>query len=144
MSCWGERRCFTRSKNVIWFKKGKPCFEGISFTRLGAKEELHTTVHVHLLVRLLMSHALSTIIHQIRHPRSLCHLWGRDHATWQWLSRCHENNIKPDFLVKYMCFEGIVSIWFCAKLISWKLMSWQDDLVRVDLVRIDWMHAWLN
>ena len=51
------------------FTKGKKvkCFEDATFTRLGAKEELH------LLVRLLMSRALNTIIHQIMHqkrPRS--------------------------------------------------------------------------
>ena len=48
-------------------KEGK--VSDVSFTRLDAKEELH------LLVRLLVSCALNTIIHQIRHqirPRSGC------------------------------------------------------------------------
>ena len=48
------------------------CFGDVSFTRLGAKEELH------LLVKLLMSHALNTIVHKIRHQirqRSWCPPW---------------------------------------------------------------------
>ena len=49
---------------------------------------------LHLLVRVLMSHALDTIIYQIRHRirlRSWCPLWGRDSAAYTVI------NIKLDF-----------------------------------------------
>ena len=58
------------------FKEGN-VFSRCKFHRLGAKEDLH------LLVRLLMSHALNTIVHKIRHQirqRRWCPPWVRDNT----------------------------------------------------------------
>ena len=77
---------FIKGTNIIMICKGNKvkCLGDASFTRLGAKEELH------LLLRLsVMSHGLSTIVHKIRHqirPRSWCPPQGR-HNTALVISR---------------------------------------------------------
>ena len=76
-----------KGTNIIMICKGKKvkCFGNASFIKLGATEELH-------LLRLLTSHGLSTIIHQIRHqirPRSWCPPQGRYNAA-SVISRCHK------------------------------------------------------
>ena len=86
-------------------------------------------------------HALSTIIHQIRHqimPRSRC---PSDNTALQWLSRCHIN--WSFWLAKYNCFVEGGGGGGVGGGHNIELISWQIDLVRVGLMA-SWSHGWFG
>ena len=125
-----------RSTSLFRLKKGyyqynasipqtsKRCSWNVSFTRLGAKEELH------LLVWLLMSCALKTIIQQLQQNQA-------SNKAKKLLSPMTKGQYSSDYhkisnwiLGKYMCF---LFFFFFLNLKELRL-SWQSDLVRVDLM----------
>ena len=76
-SCWTQINHYMQNQHWCQTSKKVKYFGNVSSTRLGAKEDLH------LLVRLLMSHALKTIIYKIKHQirsRSSCPSSGRDNT----------------------------------------------------------------